>query len=321
MPVLKQILMTAALDTASGVDPDPADNAILSFDATIDFETDELDRKRDKSHLGASPKTIVGERAKITFDFDLMGSAIVGDPSPLDPIFLCGAMTGVNVPAVVGPPAVTERYRYTPITAGQFQGRIWFYWGDGSADDLLFVVDKAKCDLSLTIKSKDVWKGKATFTGVVEALPTEEGPPTGLVLTGFQKSVVATTEKAEAKVNDISVRCYQMDFNLSNSVSVVEDFKMRKTRIDERDPNFVLYVVKEAFSVVDFWAIAKAQAEDNTVRVTLDDGAARTMELYIPTSQLLYPKLTEYEKQPAYEIRGIALPSGDGNNEFRLDCA
>lgn len=321
MAVVKQILMTAALDTVPGVDPDPADNALLSFNANIDIETDELERKLDKPYLGASPKKIIGRRAKITFDFELMGSAVVGDPSPIGPVLLCGAMKGENIPAVVGPPAVTERYRYTPITAGQYQGRIWFYWGDGGDEDLLFVVNKAKCDIKLTVKSKEYWKGTATFTGTVEALPTEEGAPTGVVLTGFQNPVEATTELAEAEFNGTPVRCYQMDFNLNNGVSVPEDFKVRLVRVDERNCDFVLYVVKEAFSVVNWWALAQAQAQDNTVRVTLDDGAGRVVDLYLPTAQVLYPKLTEYNKQPAYEIRGIAVPTGDGNNEFQLDCA
>ena len=309
MAIQKTILFTAQSAPSLTPAPVPATDAILTFSADIQFETDTLERKRDKSFFGADAKTIVGRRAKISFDFELMGALTPGLAAPIGRVFECCAMAETLVP--VGPP-IEARYRV--VTTGQKNALIYFYWGDGSSSDLLFVVSAARGDITTSVKSAEYWKGKATFTGTV-ALPTEAGPPTGVVLTGFQNPAPATTELAELVVNGVPLRCYQFDCNLGNDVQQIEDFKQRDSKIVQRASGGTIYVVKEDFSVINWYALADSQATNNTLLCSVSDGPGRIALCDVPNAQFEFPKLSNYKEQPAYEIPYLALPSSSGNDE------
>lgn len=304
MPILRTILFTAQAAPSPTPLPVVATDGILSFEAAIEFDVDKLERNKDKSFLGANPSKIIGTRAKITFDFEIMGAAVAGNAAPIGRVLECCGMLETLVPAT------SATYSY--ISTGHKNALIYFYWGDGSATDLLFVVSAAKGSITTSVKSKEYWKGKATFTGTV-ALPTEAGAPTGVILTGFQDPAAATTELADLEVNGTAVRCYQFDMNDGNEVKAVEDFKFRRFGIQKRSVGGVIYVVKEAFSVINPFTLANSGAS-NTIQCQINDGPGRIATANVYNATFDFPKLTTYEDEPAYEITYIGEPI-TGNDE------
>lgn len=284
--------------------PTPAANAMLSFEGSVTFEADKLERKQDRAYFGADPFVLVGKRAMVEFDIEMLGASTLGITAPIAPVLrACG-----HGEALVASTSAT----YAPVSSGFPSASIYFYHADR-----LFTILGARGSIEWTVEVKGYAKGRAKFTGLIAAASPSQASVGAVTLTAFQTPPAVETETLTVTCGGVTLNAIGVTFSQNNDVKIFEGSELREATIVERMPSGVLKVFDDQATLGAFnpWSLANAHT-DQAIEVTVGLTATRIARLQIPLAQLEYPKPTNQDGAIVWEIPFNAKPSGTGNDEY-----
>jgi hypothetical protein len=289
-----------------GTDPVPtaAANAILAMNGSIALEADVAQREIDLAFFGGKPFVLVGRRATIEFEFELLGSATPGTASPWGPMILaCGFAQTLDA---VGPPI--EAF-YNPISDAIGSCTIYFWMGAQR-----FAITGCRGNFEVMGDVKSFLKGKATFTGIL-AVPTSVALPAA-TLTAYQDPIAIETETFEVTLDGFAANTVGISINLNNDVKMHEGSEAREVVINDRAPTGTIRLYDPGVNVKDFWTLAREHTKValswNVQPPASPDG--RIVIVEAPSIQLELPKFIDIDGARGLEIPYRMLPVA-GNDE------
>lgn len=284
--------------------PTGAANSMLTYEGQISIEADKLERKRDMDWFGADPFVLVGKRANIEFDFDLIGASGVGTAAPCAPI-LRGCGMGETL---VGSTSAT----YAPISSA-FQSVTMYFYHAG----ILFKVTGCRGTIDTSIACKSWARGKAKFTGLISFTSNpSEVAPSGVTVASFQAPPAVETETLSVTVGGVALDTQSVDFNIANDVKIFEGSETREATIVERMPMGTLRFFQSVLATFNPWSIANAYTNQAIV-IAVNGGAGKITTINVPVAQLEYPKLVNSDGAMVWEVPFNAKPN-TGNDEFSI---
>lgn len=308
MPIrqFEQRTILLKIEGTYGVDaaPVPGTDALLSFEGSVSFEADKLERKQDRAYFGGDPFVLIGKRGMVEFDFDMLGASALGTAAPISPVLrACG-----HAQTLVASTSAT----YNPVSSGFPSATIFFYH-----NDRLFTLLGARGTIDWNLEVKTFARGKAKFTGIIAAASPSQATVGAVTLTAFQIPPATETETFLVTVGGVTVNAIGVMMNQGNDLKMHEGSESREVSIMERMPTGTVKIFDDLATLGAFnpWSIANAHTQ-SAIEATVTGTAGKIVRLQIPTAQLEYPKVVNQDGAMVWEIPFTALPSGAGNDEY-----
>ena len=300
----KQLLLK--IESVYGTDPTPtgAANSMLTMEGSIKLLADKLDRKLDRDWFGADPFVLVGKRAEVEFEIDLLGHATPGTAAPCAPILRSCGMGETLVPATSA--------TYKPVSGSFASATIWFYHAG-----LLYKIVGARGTVSLDLTIKQWPKAKIRYVGLIAASQPTEASPSGVVLTSFQTPLAVETETFSLTVGGTALNATAFMLDQSNELQMYEGSEAREVSIKERMPNGTFTIFQEVLATFNPWTNANAHTL-NDIAVVFNGGAGKIVTINVDRAQFEYPELTDIDGAAGWAIKYNGQPSSSGNDEFEI---
>lgn len=298
----KALLMKA--EVTYGVDPVPVagTNGILAMNGSIRLEGDKLEREIDLPWFGGSPHVLVGRRATIEFDFEVVGASSVGTAAPIGVLLKACGMAETLV-------AVTSA-TYNPISSAIPSVTIYF-WHNGQR----FAITGARGDLSIQFDIKTYAKGRARFVGLF-AIPTAVALPSP-TLSNFQAPPAIETETFAFSLAAFAANAVSFGFAFNNELTIHEGSEDRQVVISDRKPTFTARFYDPGVGVKDYWTIAK-DATQVALTASVTGAAGKITTINCPVVQIEMPQLVDIEGATGLEVTGPLIPGSAGSDELSL---
>jgi hypothetical protein len=310
MPIrqFEQRTILLKIETTYGTDASPTgtSDAVLSFEGSVAFEADKLDRKQDRAFFGGDPFVLIGKRAMVEFDFDMIGATSLGTAAPIGPVLrACGHSQTLNNGVST---------TYAPVSTGFSAATIYFY-----INDRLFKLLGARGTIDWNMEVKQFARGKAKFTGIIGAASPSQATPGAVTLTAFQVPPAVETETFLVTANSVTINCIGVSLSQNNDLKMHEGSESREVSIMERTPTGVLRMFDDLANLSTFnpWSLANAHTQ-MLIEATVDGGTGKITRLQVPNAQLEYPRLVNQDGALVWEIPFVALPSSAGNDEYNF---
>jgi hypothetical protein len=300
----RTILVKVEVTYGTDVVPAVGTDAMLTFEGSVAFEADKLERKQDRAFFGGDPFVLVGKRAIVEFDFEMLGHATPGTAAPIGPVLrACGHGQTLS-------PGVSATY--APVSSGFASATIYFWHADR-----LFEIVGARGTIDWSIGVKGYPKGRAKFVGLIDTSTPTQSSPGAVTLTAFQVPPVVETETLLVTVGGTTLNAIGVEFSQNADIKIFEGSELREVTQVERMPNGVLRVFDDLASLSTFnpWNIANAST-DQAIEVTVSGTAGKIVRLQVPVAQLEYPRVENVDGVIVWAIPFNAKPSGAGNDEY-----
>lgn len=294
------------VETTAGVDAVPTGlaNAMVTMEGTVAVEADKLERKVDLAYLGADPFVLIGKRATVEFDFDLIGASAVGTAAPCAPILKTCGMAEVLAPATSA--------TYNPISSGFSTATIYFYHAG-----LLFKITYALGTIDVDFSVKSWPKAHAKYMGIISpAEPTEVAAP-AVTLTAFQTPPAVETETFLLSCNAVALNATSFKLSQGNDVKVYEGSEARMANIADRKSTGSFSIYQEVLATFNPWSLANAHTQ-TVLFAEVGVVAGKIVRVTCGKAQLSYPKLSNADGAMSWDMEYSALPSSAGNDDFAI---
>lgn len=294
------------IESVYGTDPTPTEaaNAMVTMEGSCKLLADKLDRKLDRDYFGSDPFVLVGKRAEIEFDFDLLGHATPGTAAPCAPILRACGMAETLVPATSA--------TYKPVSSGFAAGTIYFFHSG-----LLFKVVGSRGTISVDFSVKQWPKAKARFIGLIAAATPTEVAPGAVTVTAFQTPPAVETETFSLTVGGTALNATAFMLEQSNELQIYEGSEAREVSIKERMPNGTFTIFQEVLATFNPWTLANNHTL-NDIAVVVNGGAGKIVTINVDRAQFEYPEVTDSDGAAAWAVKYNAQPSSAGNDEFEI---
>lgn len=298
----RQILLRA--ETTEGVENAPvaATDGFLTFEGSVQIESDKLERVQDQSFFTANPFVLVNRRVTIQFTIEMLGAATVGAASPIGLVLRACGMSETLV--------ATTSATYRPRTTGIDSVTAHFNHGG-----VLYKAMGARGNIEWEQSIDGYTRGTVTLTGLIAIsdLPAELAPvnPT---LTAFRTPPAIDAANWVVQLNSVALECTRITLNHGADVQIHHHSEGRVARIMDRKPSGVITCYMPAFASLNPYALAA-----NHTRVplssTVNGGASRNVGLTAALVQLEEPRIVELNRGVGLEIPFVPLPNA-GNDEY-----
>lgn len=279
-----------------------AATAVLAMNATIRTAADQLAREIDRPHFGGDPFVLVGKRAELEFECDVIGSATVGNAAPLSAVYRgCGH-------AEVLTPSTSAQY--SPVSQNQASVTIDFYWAG-----VRFRLLGARGSMAFETQIKQYAKARCRFVGLL-TIPSDQNPPTGIDLSAFQTPPPVEEPTWTLTIGTYAAHATSFSLDQGGETPLIETSETRQVIWTDRKPSGSLIVVKnDALSTWNPWQLAD-QHSVVTITSTINGGAGKTTTITC-RAQLGYPEPTDVEGVAALQIPFTCVPDL-GDDEYSI---
>lgn len=297
-----------------GTDPTPdgTNDAMLIQQGRIRFQANKLVRELSRAYFGGYPFVLTGRQAFIEFDFEIMGSATVGNAAPIAPILTtCG-----HAETLVGTTSAT----YNPISASFDSATGYFFIPSTDASGATrHVVTGLRGSIVYTQQINNYARGRAVLQGQ-EAVLTDAAFPTQ-TLTAFQDPVGIDTGTWQVTADDgggaFELDCVELQLDQGQRVQVYETSAQKVQQIVGRDTQGFLRIMTPALADFDAYALAVAGTLVDIVSV-VSGGAGKIATLNIPQAQLDLPERIDIDGASGLRIPFSAIPTDAGDDEYEI---
>lgn len=306
----RQILLK--LETVEGIAEvlSGATNALLTFQGSVQVESDKLEREIDAAFFHANPFVLINRRVTVQFDIEMLGAATQGTAAPISPVLRAAAMSETLVATVPGPPIVPGSASYKPRTDGIESATVHFNHGG-----VLFKASGCKANIEWEIAIDNYAKGKVTLTGLVELsdLPAAAAA-VAVTLTAFRTPPAISAANWTVLLNGVAVECTKISLNHGADVQIHHHSESRVARVMDRKPSGSITIYLPDLAVLNPYSIA-ANHTDVALSSVIDGGAGKKISLLAGVVQIEEPKVTEINKGIGLEIPLVPKPT-NGNDEY-----
>lgn len=308
MPIqlFEQRSMLLKIESSYGTDPTPTagTNAMLIMEGSCKLMADKLDRNVDAAYFGAHPFVLVGKRAEVEFEIDLVGHATPGTAAPCGPIL---RSCGMSETLSAGVSAT-----YAPVSSSFASATIWFYHSG-----LLFKILGGRGTISVDMTIKQWPKAKVRYIGLIAASQPTEAAPGALTLTSFQTPGAVETETMSLTIGAAAINISAFMFDQNNELQMYEGSEAREVSIKDRKPTGTVTCFQEALATLNPWSLANAHTL-NDIAAVFNNGAGKITTINVDRAQFEYPEVTDIDGASGWNIKLNAQPSTAGNDEFNI---
>lgn len=298
--------LLCALEDPEGVDAAPTAqaNALLLIGGEGRIETNRLERQIDYPYFTGRPFVRTQLRAIIQGQIELMGSATLGDPAPIDAILQAGGYAHTTVEDG-GSPVASE---YNPISLDvPSLSAYWFHGGE-----LMRGLGCRVAIEQIRAAINDYCLARIQIQGSPEDI-TEQQLPTDTDYSSYQDPTPVSTETLTVELDEKALDAISIEHNNNVNLAAIEHSEGRTTRISDRRPSGTLRVYRPAVSHINIRAAVEAQTRLPLV-VTIDNGAGLVTEIEYPGVQLGDPQRVDVDGMVAWDIPYVSVADA-GNDD------
>jgi len=314
--LIKNTIVTAKVQTASGVDsaPSGAANAVLMSEGSITpFDAQAIDRALIRGYFGGSEQLVGPGSVKLSYAVELAGSGTAGTAPAWGPMLQgCAVSEGLlTTPA---------RVEYTPASTG-LKMLTQYYYDDGVLHKLLDSM--GNCTLTAKVGERPMLRFEwVALDGGIAVAPNVTG-----TFTPWKKPVAMT----KANVIDVTLGCSYaagalaggtvynstgLELNFGNVVNFSAMLSTETVDISDRQSAGTVELELTAEQEVALMADVKANVT-KTLGFTIGTTAGNKVLVFAPSVQLTNPRKSELngKRLIGFDLRLVPV---NGNDEWRI---
>ena len=314
--LIKNTIVTAKVQTASGVDaaPSGAANAVLMSEGSITpFDAQAIDRALIRGYFGGSEQLVGPGSVKLSYAVELAGSGTAGTAPAWGPMLQgCAVSEGLlTTPA---------RVEYTPASTS-LKMLTQYYYDDGVLHKLLDSM--GNCTLTAKVGERPMLRFEwVALDGGIAVAPNVTG-----TFTPWKKPVAMT----KANVIDVTLGCSYaagalaggtvynstgLELNFGNVVNFSAILSTETVDISDRQSSGTVELELTAEQEVALMADVKANVT-KTLGFTIGTAAGNKVLVFAPSVQLTNPRKSELngKRLIGFDLRLVPV---NGNDEWRI---
>lgn len=276
-------------------------DALLTMDGEAQFEADTVERPVDYPYLGHDDFIHVSRTGTVEFDFDLLGSATVGEAAPHGTVLrACGLAETLEA---------SVSATYNPISSAFESLGAKFWYGDEEMP-----MTGARGNLEITAAVGNFLRARASLRGNQGTVAAGSAP--SVTWGNFQRPIAIETESFQLTVGGTDFDARQVTLNMQNQVGLAEGSEERVVQISNRQPEGEFTIYDPGVAVENFYDAAK-NGEELTGSFNVTGAAGKIVTINFVKLRLMYPRRTNLDGYRGYTIPYRALPDA-GNDEFEI---
>lgn len=299
----RQILMRVESTEGTEAVPVGATDSLLTFEGSVQVESDKLERVMDLSYFSANPFVLVNRRVTMSFGIEMLGAAAAGSAAPIGALLrICGLSE-----TLVASTSAT----YRPRTTGTDSATFHF-----NHAGVLFKAIGAKATIEWEMMVDGYCKGQVTVTGLIAIsdIPAAVAPVT-TTLTAFRTPPAIDAANWVVTLNAVALECTKITLNHGADIQIHHHSEGRVARMMDRKPSGVITCYLPTLGTLNPWALA-ANHTQVALSSAINGGATRNIGLTAALIQLEEPRTVELNRGMGLEIPFVPLPTGAGNDEY-----
>lgn len=308
MPLLsRKRLILAKTETTYGTDPTPtgAANAILVRNLEITpLQADVVTRDLIRPYLGNSDQLLAQTRVEVTFEVELAGSGLVGEPPAYSALLkACGLSETITAFISV---------TYAPVSASFSSATIYFH-----NDGIRHKVTGCRGTFELSAEVGQIPTISFTMTGIYNA-PTDVAAPAPTYAAQAAPLIFKNGNTSNFSIFSYSGCLQSLSFQMANEVVYRELVGCTKeSLIVNRAPAGDVVIEAPSIATKDFFAIATGSS---TGSISFQHGSLAGNIVTFTTAQadIANPSYSDQDGIQMLNLPYVAVPTSAGNDELRL---